>query len=463
MDQDFHYYGTYYAARVGGGYSRDDAALIAKAANFIDFLHEGEYAGYWRLVRDTVAKSKSDQYTTIAELTNPRYTFQAGLLSTGVSPEDGLWCSYHFTPGNYSDPQGAHSKRDVHGDDVARLLPSFVIRPVKERFDSQVRKLLNRPQSALSRALLYDAFRCATRADRREEILLRALGGWELLRGANKDDCMRRFNLILLGVRAHVIADTWAHQDWSGVDNDINSYFDIDSGYVGRQSIKYTDSTGEQKVVLSASSHENLQAVPNGTSKLGHGWMGHFPDYSFVKYEYKPRWLKRSSASLVRDNPEEYTHAFLELCSLFAKSKNRVFRPQAARDQLVAAKRAFSTPCKIADRSVCPRRFSSEQWMFHMRGIVEQPNVGDLIDAKKEPDPPAVLKGVLAKSKATGSTRYGTITVNAKSDLYLFQIAVDYHFHFVRHWLARHKILEFSGSWSQKLGPLPHLITDLFD
>ena len=36
MDQDFHYYGTYYAARVGGSFSTSQATLIAKAANFIE-------------------------------------------------------------------------------------------------------------------------------------------------------------------------------------------------------------------------------------------------------------------------------------------------------------------------------------------------------------------------------------------------------------------------------------------
>ncbi|MGF1676865.1 MAG: DUF6765 family protein [Rivularia sp. (in: cyanobacteria)] len=53
MDQDFHYYGTYYAARVGGNYSQEDATLIAKASNFIDFLSNERYAGYWHIVSNT--------------------------------------------------------------------------------------------------------------------------------------------------------------------------------------------------------------------------------------------------------------------------------------------------------------------------------------------------------------------------------------------------------------------------
>lgn len=160
MDQDFHYYGTYYAARVGGSFSTSQATLIAKAANFIDFLNNGSYGGYWRLVRDT-SKRSPDAYKVVGDVNSPRYTFQ-GTLSSGVSAEDGLWCSYHFTPGNYADPEGSPSPTDVHGAAVAELLPGHEIRDVDSSIESAHHKLLNRPQSALSRALVLDAIDCAT-------------------------------------------------------------------------------------------------------------------------------------------------------------------------------------------------------------------------------------------------------------------------------------------------------------
>lgn len=457
MDQDFHYYGTYYAARIGG-FDERAATLIGKASNFIDFLHEGKYGGYWRLVRDTAPVQSNGAYRLIAQLNSPRYTFQAGLLSSGMAPEDGLWCSYHFTPGNYPDPEGSHSTLDLHGRDVAGELPGHTIRVVDRTIDANHRKLLNRPQSALSRALLHDAIQCATDAERLEQILFRALGGWELLRTPNRDGCIDRFNLILLGVRAHVIADTWAHQDFCGLSHKMNTYWDV-AGGMGRQAIEYQDVGDEwHRVVLSSTSHENLQAVPNGTSYLGHGWMGHFPDYSFTKFRYKPCWRPSSEEPLVRNNPEQYTHAFLELCSLFAQARSSTLRPQGIRDKLEAAKRAFSSPCVIANPQVCPRKHSAEKWITEMHKVgVNRPI---FIDAKLEPDEHAVLDGMIQQS--TSSTRYGDYVVNATSDLYLFQIAVDYHFHFVRHWLAERNILTFGGSWSKQLGPLPHLITDLF-
>ena len=87
----------------------------------------------------------------------------------------------------------------------------------------------------------------------------------------------------------------------------------------------------------------------------------------------------------------------------------------------------------------------------------------DVIDAAKEPDASAVLDGVIDQTKATSTTRYGTFYVHVLSDLYLFQIAADYHFQFVRHYLKNvAEIMEFSGSWSEQLGPLSVTVSSLF-
>lgn len=469
MDQDFHYYGTFYAARVGG-FDSADATLIAKCSNFIDFLHEGEYGGYWRLVRETTKQSSPDKYKVVGELTSPRYTFQAGKLSTGVAPEDGMWCSYHFTPGNYPDPPGTPTPKQVHGMPVANKLPKpprgnpgrhHEVRETRGISSTDLSRLLNRPMSALSRALLADTIACATSTERLRKILKHALGSWELLpdHDATVQKNLARFRLCLLGARAHVIADTWAHQDWSGISHQMNTYWDVNGSGWGRQSIEYQDIGNTWKnVVLKSMNHENLQAVPNGTSYLGHGWMGHFPDYSFVKYRYKPCWRQQSDPPFVRNNPEQYRYAFMELCSLFRRVRGTILNPDVEKDALDAAQVAISSPCDIADKTVCPRAHSSEQWKQSMRDFGLPTSV---IDAKQEPDPIGVLPGVLEKS--TAWSRYGTYVVHASSDLYLFQIAIDYHFHFVRHWLKHVAgIMDFKGSWSAQVGPVAPTISDLF-
>lgn len=479
MDQDFHYYGTYYAARQSG-FSNTDATLIAKASNFIDFFNEEEYAAYWKLVSDT---TKTTNYHVVAAVDNPRYTFQKGYAGTFAAPEDGLWCSFHFTPGNFDLPAGTPSREQVHGREVAAVLPEFEKRDtdkglpaimafdLKHGPDFRFGKMLNRPQSALSRELVLDTIRCATDENRLVEILQLAAGGKEIL-GTQREDNLRRFRLILLGVRAHVVADTWAHQDFCGLDNVLNTYWDVNYdpaswdpgkwGY-GRQSVDYNDgSAGWRNQVLSyvdakrGSISQNLEAAPNGTSYLGHGWMGHLPDFSFVKFRYKPCWADPRTNPLERDNPRAYRAAWTEMVSMLTQAAGKgQLKLDAQFDAgLQKAVNAIERPFDL-QRNDAGRAFSAKVW---------QDVFGDLPsalpDANLEPHPQAVLDGLLEKTDE--HTRYGTDYVNIHSDLYLFQIAADYHFQFVKDYLSRHGIYEFQGSWSHQTSALSGDVAALF-
>jgi|GEM_PF-1403439 len=470
MDQDFHYYGTYYAARTGG-FDQDEATLIAKASNFIDFFTNETYAAYWKLVSET---EKSDSYDVVAQLDYPRYTFQGGFLSPLLSPEDGLWCSYHFTPGNYNDPPNTPSRETVHGQSVTDYLPKFETRDTTqgratlEEYDSkslgdlEFGQLLNRPQSALSRQIIMDTLKCAASDARLESILGYAIGGQVILQN-NREDNLRRFKLILLGIRAHVIADTWAHQDFCGLNNVMNTYWDVNWEY-GRQSIDYDDGTtsGWRNQVLSGVEakigriSKNFEAVPNGTSYLGHSWMGHLPDFSFVKFRYKPCWADPSTA-IERNNPQQYQSAWVELVSLFtqAKGSGQLELDEQFRNDLTKAIQAIQSPCRLED-SGNGRKSSANAWQ---RIFGDLPSIN--IDADLEPDPNAVLDGAIEMTKRTD--RYGTDYIHINSDLYLFQIAADYHFHFVKNYLERHGIYRFTGSWSQQTSALSPDVSSLFE
>jgi len=473
MDQDFHYYGAYYAARVGGKYSREDASTIAKASNFIDFLSNEEYAGYWHVVRDE-KKPEGGDYDIVAKVDYPRYSFQS-TASCALGESGGLWASFHFTPGNYRDPENTPTAVDVHGKMVAGELPGHQLREVKLdsslKIDAKIAKLLNRPQSALSRALIQDTVQCLRDSKHLEAILKLAAGGKELLEEQDKADIIKRFGLMLLGIRAHVIADTWAHQDWSAANNAVNTYWDIagdsfkDDFY---QRIEYQDVGSEWTrehlsgvsswITSWVTKDENLEAAPNYTSYLGHGWMGHLPDYSFAKYRYKPCWLKKEAPPLERDNPMEYKHAFLELCSLFSLTKGNEFQLADARDELTAAEEAFSSPCQIANKKNNPRVHSAQQWITKMSSLnIEEPV--DCINVAEEPDSKAVLDGKVG-TKSGYKTNLGTYYINYASDLYLFEIAVDYQFHFVKNWLHKNGIGTdlFKDNWSKKFGPLSEKI-----
>ncbi len=167
---------------------------------------------------------------------------------------------------------------------------------------------------------------------------------------------------------------------------------------------------------------------------------------------------------MLRDNPVEYSHAFLELCSLFSQANGNAFDPGSAQDKLTAAQKAMSAHCDIGNGSNCPRVYSADQWMTEMGKLnIEDP--ADKIDTKEEPDKKkAVLEGQI-DYKSMAETRYGTYYVTLSSDLYLFQIAIDYNFQFVKHWLTKHNIGAnlFDGSWSQAYGPLPEAINSFLD
>lgn len=479
MDQDFHYYGTFHSAMCAG-FDNADATLIAKASNFIDFFHEGEYNADWSLVSET---KKSAHYTIIAKMDKPRYTFQHGYWDTFKHPEDSVWCAYHFIPGNYDDPAGTPSREDVHGATVADYLPRHIKRDTRggeyilRKYnpgtvkDLEFGQMLNRPQSALSRKLVEDAVLCATDDDRLARIISLAAGGPEIL-DTDRSDVLHRFKLILLGVRAHVIADTWAHQDHCGLDNVMNTYWDADydpdswnplKQGLGRQSIYYTDSSSQdwkQTVLTMHNStigyltqhvpNSNFEATPNATSYLGHGWLGHFPDFSSVKFRYKPCWSDPRK-TIERDNPREYEAAWVELTSLFhqAKTGRRLEMDEAFKANLRNAKQAIETPCELG-KFVPGRLVSQLAWQ---RVLTEQPLAQ--IDTLPEPDAKAVLAGVLDKN--------GTTYVNAKSDLYLFQIAADYHFHFIKHYLKANGIYQFTGAWSKQHSTLSDSIVNLFE
>ncbi|WP_289018859.1 RICIN domain-containing protein [uncultured Desulfobacter sp.] len=469
MDQDFHYYGTYHAARAGG-FDQKDATTIAKAANFVDFFDD-RYKKNWRLV-----DGKGGDY-----LITPRYTVQ-GTIKAGFEKNPALWCSYHFLPGNYEDKRGTPSIKDLHGKSLAKVFPEFQTKntnggkniletykePAKTEYldDLKWGKLLNRPQSPLSRWVIKDAITCATSLeDKRIKSILN-----HAYFAPDSEDYLRRFKLILLGIRAHVIADTWAHQNFCGLDNVMNTYWDVDYdpkswkpsewGY-GLQHIKYKDEVTDKnwtKTVLTSRnllSHPNLIAVPNATSYLGHGWMGHLPDFSFVKFQYKPCWHDPEKSAVVRDNFQEYCLAWIELASLFfrANGKTLEVNTRFEKEYYEPARNAIISGCDLAQKAT-GRSHSAKAW----KEIIDMPEKY-IIDVDKEPDEKAELQGIVKKTDDTS-------TVDVCSDLYLFQIAADYHFHFVKDYLERLGKSEFDrlpvNAWSQQTSALSPEVSNLF-
>ncbi len=123
-------------------------------------------------------------------------------------------------------------------------------------------------------------------------------------------------NLQAVGIAMHVLADTWAHSNFAGVGsnviNDINSYF--------YEIIEKDGETIERKVEFrpvgedfensrySASIGQDSEA---SIMCIGHGRLGHIPDYSYIHYKYMPAWGDYNI--IEKNNPEDYYHAFCQM------------------------------------------------------------------------------------------------------------------------------------------------------
>lgn len=168
MNKDFHYYGTYYAARFAG-YSRADAEEIAWAAQMVDDFTESEF-GHHFPNRDAIFTSQ-----TLGEM--------ASICSYEDVTDEifqhlrRVWAVFHFLPGNYSNS----SLQMNDGFDFGKYNFSYE----RELRDF---KCICTPNSELVKFLVESV----------------------------RVNCTSN---IRVGILMHVIADTWAHQGFCGSPN----------------------------------------------------------------------------------------------------------------------------------------------------------------------------------------------------------------------------------------------------
>ena len=119
-----------------------------------------------------------------------------------------------------------------------------------------------------------------------------------------------------VGIAMHVLADTWAHQNFAGtpslVINNTNFHFFevLDDGR--RKKIEFRrNPSAEDDIVNNVYTNSLYQSHENSVMNLGHGRAGHLPDYSFVRYAYLPAWADYEE--VIKDNPSDYFHAFCQM------------------------------------------------------------------------------------------------------------------------------------------------------
>jgi len=137
-----------------------------------------------------------------------------------------------------------------------------------------------------------------------------------------------RPSLQLIGLRMHVLADTWAHQNFAGLNeavHDDTEVTEIIEDELGKIEIHY--SSLDNGILDSEDSFQQCKfIVPSKTAtyynhifELGHMKLGNIPDYSSLSYSYKPSW---SDDYLYRNGPQDFIKALQQMAYALRCIKN---------------------------------------------------------------------------------------------------------------------------------------------
>lgn len=252
MNKDFHYEGTYAAACLAG-FSPEEAAKIAWAAQTVDECTERKLGRYYEKLMCW------DPVFTCEETTETAWA-EAKILS---DERDGalcrlrkIWMCFHFLPGNIDGRQRYTAIPELAGE---RDIRDFLCL-------------------------------CRTNSDLVREIAQHMVDEYQAQEQAEE-------LLIKIGMIMHVIADTWAHQNFAGTPNaKINDVSDFRCIKPPCESIRGYDS-----------SHTYSVGTTYSVFYLGHGRAGHNPDYGCLSYSYKAAW---NGTRIVREGPDTFCEAF---------------------------------------------------------------------------------------------------------------------------------------------------------
>lgn len=269
MNMDFHYYATYLAARLAE-FPAKEAAVIAYAAQYVDDLSSAELDRKLlpglRRVTPTVEK-----YETIV---------QKNVIATqaAIRESEEIWSGFHFLPGNISrkDPKRGYTGKRSWG----RGFWKYTYGAEEECAFS----MLCLPNSELSEQMINDTCRYHGEV----------------------------FFLELIGIRMHVLADTWAHSYFAGTPNWwVNEV---------AESAEYL----KESVNTEKRFDPYLKTPPAGAfhsyAYLGHARIGGIPDAPYMCYSYRPQW---SESRIIKNNRSDFMKAFSQMVSALKCIRSR--------------------------------------------------------------------------------------------------------------------------------------------
>lgn len=143
------------------------------------------------------------------------------------------------------------------------------------------------------------------------------------------------------GIAMHVLADTWAHQNFAGtpslvINNTTNDFYEImPDGETKKLTFKHSPGASDD---IENSVYNSTVFNPSETNilNLGHGHAGHLPDYSFIRYKYLPAW--DNYRECLKDNPSDYRHAFCQMiyAMKYLRGENAVFEKNTYDEETAA-------------------------------------------------------------------------------------------------------------------------------
>ena len=250
MNPDFHYYATYCAA-ILAGFSHDESMALCYSDQLVDLCSA-----------TLLTKIKGPLSAATTQLQLELMDARTDMI--GLQNITRIWASFHFLPYDLAaEPPKRCSKR-------YRSKYRLICQPNSELLERTVRLAKDKGMQAA-------------------------------------------------GIAMHILADTWAHRNFAGtpslVINNSNRYFyelfpDGDGYTEKKLTFRHSASAPddlERSIYTSSLSVTSENSIMN----LGHGRVGHLPDYCFIRYKYLPAW--GGYEELVKDNPADYHNAFCQM------------------------------------------------------------------------------------------------------------------------------------------------------
>ena len=272
----------------------------------------------------------------------------------------------------------------------------------------------------------------------------------------NLSFAQRNFGLHLVGITAHVYADTFSHYGFSGVSSrwnkiDSSSFelIEVDERirrHIDHKASRFTEKYGEEMGTLPNSRdperwNDSLSdaistlkdrflsdAAETLSGGLGHGAAMTYPDRPYLKWQFEYQYPKRRPSGL-RDNPATFLEACEKLHAMFRRLADII--PEVRRDEGRAFAEIRDTVARIL-ATQAPRDGREKAWKHAARS-------GELF-----PQPESILpyqgaqwmRGLEALRKATDSRK-----ALEKNIFRFFQAAAVHRTFVLRDLLTRHGLV----------------------